>query len=301
MERVVKLYSKTWFREWFLILSGCFVMAAGYVYFITPFKMVPGGIIGISIVLHYLTVGLFSFLPNGLPIGMLNLLLNIPLAIWGFKILGRTFGMKTVAGFVISSLFMDLLTYYFGYKPLVDDGLLSSIFGGVISGFGLGLIFKAKATSGGVDIVAMILAKTTRMPIGRLLIYIDSVIVLLGLIAFHDWRIPLYSWIVIYISGKVIDTTIEGLDYYKSMFIISDRYEEIREKILFDLGRGGTVLKAEGMYEGKEKKLIFTNVSRREMVLLLSFIREIDPNAFVTVMDANEIIGDGFKSFKEIS
>jgi uncharacterized membrane-anchored protein YitT (DUF2179 family) len=295
----LKTCKQEWFREWFLIIFGSLIMAAGYVYFITPYKIVPGGIIGIAIVIHFLTANMFSFAPEGLPIGVLSLILNIPLAIWGFKALGKIFGMKTIAGFVISSVFMDLLTYFYGYQPLVDDALLSSIFGGVLSGLGLGLIFKAKATSGGVDIVAMILAKRTRMPLGRLMIYLDSTIVLLGLLAFQDWKIPLYSWVVIYITGKVIDTTIEGLGYNKTMLIISERYEEIREKILFDLHRGGTLIKSEGMYAGQERKLIFTNVNRQEMAALISYIRSIDSNAFITIMEANEIIGDGFKSIKE--
>jgi uncharacterized membrane-anchored protein YitT (DUF2179 family) len=301
MESLKKLCAQAWFREWAFIIVGCFIMAAGYVYFITPFKIVPGGIIGVSIVIHYLTQGVFSFLPNGFPIGALNLIINIPLAVWGFYSLGKVFGIKTIAGFVISSLFIDLLTFFYGYEPLVSDGFLSSVFGGVLSGFGLGLIFKAKATSGGTDIAAIVLAKRTRIPIGRLIIYIDSLIVLFGLAVFRDWKIPLYSWVVIYITGKVIDATIEGFNYNKTLLIISDKYEEIRSKILFDLERGGTLIRAEGMYEGKERKVIFTNVNRREMITLLSFIHQVDPDAFVTVMEANEIIGDGFKSFKEIN
>jgi len=216
--------------------------------------------------------------------------------------LGPRFGFKTVVGFIMSSFFIDFLTYFWGDKPLVaNDALLSSIFGGVLLGFGLGIIFRSKATSGGSDIIAMIVAKYTRLPLGQLMIYVDSSIVLIGLLAFKDWRIPLYSWIVIYITGKVIDATLEGINYNKTLLIISERYEEIREKILFDLRRGGTLINAVGMYEGKERKLIFTNVSRREAYILQDFIKQIDPNAFVTIIDANEIIGDGFKSFKDIN
>jgi uncharacterized membrane-anchored protein YitT (DUF2179 family) len=272
------------------------------VYFIAPYKIVPGGVYGICIVIHYTTKGVFAFAPAGLPIGTMGLIMNIPLTILGVKILGPRFGFKTVIGFFLSSFFIDFLTYFWGDKPLVaNDALLSSIFGGVLLGFGLGLIFRSKATSGGSDIIAMIVAKYTRLPLGQLMIYVDSSIVLIGLLAFKDWRIPLYSWIVIYITGKVIDATLEGINYNKTLLIISERYEEIREKILFDLRRGGTLINAVGMYEGKERKLIFTNVSRREAYILQDFIRQIDPNAFVTIIDANEIIGDGFKSFKDIN
>jgi uncharacterized membrane-anchored protein YitT (DUF2179 family) len=297
-----KIFSLSWFKSYALIVIGSFILAAGYVYFITPYKIVPGGVFGVCIVIHFLSKGIFSFAPGGLPIGTMGLIMNIPLTLLGMKILGPRFGVKTVIGFVLSSFFIDFLTYFWGESPLVsNDALLSSVFGGVLIGFGLGLIFRSRATSGGSDIIAMIFAKFTRLPLGQLMIYVDSTIVLCGLIAFKDWRIPLYSWIVIYITGKVIDATLEGIDYNKTLFIISEKYEEIRHKILSDLDRGGTLIKAEGMYEGKERKLIFTNVSRREVYILRDYIKKIDPEAFVTIIDANEIIGNGFKSFKDIS
>jgi uncharacterized membrane-anchored protein YitT (DUF2179 family) len=297
-----KLFSRAWFKSYALIVIGSFILAAGFVYFIAPYKIVPGGVYGIAIVIHYLTKGYFAFAPDGLPIGTMGLIMNIPLTIWGIRVLGSKFGIKTVVGFVLSSFFIDFLTYFWGDVPLVaNDALLSSVFGGLLVGFGLGLIFRSKATSGGSDIVAMILAKYTRLPLGQLMIYVDSTIVLVGLVAFRDWKIPLYSWIVIYVTGKVIDATLEGINYNKTLLIISDHYEEIRIKILFDLSRGGTLIKAEGMYEGKERKLIFTNVSRREVYILQDYIKEIDPDAFVTIIDANTIIGNGFKSFKDVS
>jgi len=293
-----KLFSKQWFFAYTLITIGAFILAAGFVLFIDPHKIAPGGVYGIGIIVHYLTQGMFSWAPEGFPIGTVGLILNIPLTILGIKILGPRFGVKTVIGFLLSSIFIDMLHMILGYAPLVDDMLLSSIFGGVLIGFGLGLIFKSKATSGGSDIIAMIFAKYTRLPLGQLMIYVDSTIVLLALLAFHDWKIPLYSWIVIYITGKVIDMTIEGVSYDKSLFIVSDKYEEIREKIINDLERGGTMINVTGMYRGHDKKMIFTNVNRREVHILKDFIQGIDPDAFITVIDANEILGNGFKSLQ---
>jgi uncharacterized membrane-anchored protein YitT (DUF2179 family) len=145
----------------------------------------------------------------------------------------------------------------------------------------------------------MITAKYTRMPLGQLMIYVDSIIVLFGLIIFRDWKIPLYSWIVIFITGKVIDIVLEGVSYDKTLFIISDKYEEISNKILNDLNRGGTFINGNGMFNNAEKKIIFTVVSRRELAMLEEFIHQIDPNAFLTVMDANEILGKGFKSLED--
>ena len=295
-----KLFSKEWFKNYSLIMFGSLILAAGYVLFITPYKIVPGGVFGISIVIHYLTQGIFQFAPNGLPVGLMGFIFNIPLTIIGIKILGPRFGIKTVVGFFLTSGFIDLLTWLWGSDPLVaNDTLLSSIFGGVLIGFGLGLIFKSRATSGGSDIVAMIISKYTKITPGQLLIYIDSTIVLVGLIAFRDWRIPLYSWIVIFITGKVLDTILTGANYDKSLFIITDKYDEIRDKIINDLNRSGTLIKGTGLYKESEKKVVFTTVNRRELVILESYIREIDEHAFMTVFDAREVLGEGFKPLKE--
>jgi uncharacterized membrane-anchored protein YitT (DUF2179 family) len=215
-------------------------------------------------------------------------------------VLGPRFGYKTVLGLSLTAIFTDTLTYFWGFEPLVKgDALLSSIFGGVLVGLGLGLIFRAKATSGGSDIIAMIIAKYTRLPLGMLMIYVDSAVVLLGLLVFQDWKIPLYSWIVIFITGKVIDIVITGISYDKSIFIISEKHEEIRDKIINNLNRGGTYIDGKGMFNMADRKIIFTVVSRRELAILEEYVHAIDPMAFLTVLDATEILGEGFKSLKE--
>ncbi len=296
-----KLFSRSWFINYTLIIIGSFIMATGYVFFITPHRIVPGGVYGISIVIHYLTEGIFKFAPDGLPVGLMGLIMNIPLTIIGIRVLGPRFGIKTILGFFLTAGFIDLQMLVWGTVPLVEgDVLLSCIFGGVLIGFGLGLVFRSRATTGGSDIVAMIFAKYTRLPLGQLLIYIDSVIVLLGLAAFGDWKIPLYSWLTIFISGKVIDATLTGANYAKSVYIISEKYQEIQEIIIHQLNRGGTLLHASGLYEGKERPVIFTTVNRRELVLLENHIRRIDQDAFVTVVDAKEVLGQGFKSLNEV-
>jgi uncharacterized membrane-anchored protein YitT (DUF2179 family) len=259
--------------------------------FITPYKIVPGGVYGISIVLHYLF---------GTPVGLMALAFDIPLTLIGIKVLGPRFGFKTVLGFSLTAIFNDTITLFWGSKPLVEgDPLLSSIFGGVLLGLGIGLIFKARATSGGTDIIAMILNKYLKIPLGQMMIYVDSIIVLFGLIVFQDWKIPLYSWIVIFITGKVIDIILEGLSYEKSLFIISEKHEEIRDKIINNLNRGGTYIDGKGMFNLADRKVIFTVVSRRALALLQEFILRSDPKAFMTVLDAREIIGEGFKSFDD--
>lgn len=286
-----KLFSLDWFKVYSLILLGTFIMSAGFVFFISPYKMAPGGVYGVAIILHHML---------GLPIGMVGLALDIPLTLIGIKILGPRFGIKTIVGFVSTSLWITLLENLWGYEALVDNApLLSSIYGGALIGVGLGMVFKAKATSGGTDIIAMIVSKYTKLPVGQALIIIDSIIVLGGLVAFGDWMIPLLSWLVIFLTGKIIDAMVEGVGYEKSVMIISSKHELIRDKIINDMKRGGTYLKGTGMYQGAEKKIIMTVVTRRELVLLKHFINSIDSNAFVMVSDANEILGDGFKSLNE--
>ncbi len=295
-----KPFSTKWFKAYSLIVVGAFILASGFVFFVDPHRIVPGGVYGIGIIVSHLTRGgILPWAPDGIPIGVTGLILNIPLTIIGIKLLGPRFGVKTVIGFFLASLFIDGLHFLRGYEPLVDDALLSTIFGGVLIGFGLGLVFRSKATSGGSDIVAMILAKYTRLPVGQLLIYVDSVIVLLALLAFGDWKIPLYSWVVIFISGKVIDITLEGISYDKALVIFSNEYELIRSKLIDDIGRTGTLFKATGMYENRERQVIFTTVNRREAHILKDYISEIDPNAFIIIVDATEILGEGFKPLRE--
>ncbi len=286
-----KTFSKEWFIVYSLILLGTFIMSTGFVFFISPYKLAPGGVYGIAIMLHHIF---------GLPIGVIGLALDIPLTLIGLKILGPRFGVKTVVGFVSTSLWITLLEFVWGYEPLVPNAeLLSTLYGGALIGVGLGMVFKSRATSGGTDIIAMILAKYTRLPVGQLLIIVDSVIVVGALVAFGDWKIPLLSWLVIFLTGKIIDTIVEGTGYEKSVLIISKKHQEIRDKIINDLNRGGTYIDGTGMYNGDEKKIIMTVVNRREVILLKDFIKKIDSNAFVMVSDTNEILGDGFNSLND--
>ena len=285
-----------------LILLGSFIMSIGFVVFVSPLKLAPGGVYGIAIILHHL----FNF-----PIGLSGICLDIPLLIIGTLWLGPKFGAKTVAGVVSLPAFISFWEKVYGYEPLISVPgqplvpdpsaiFIMALFGGVLLGIGLGLIFKTRATSGGTDIIAMIIGKYLKhIPLGTLLIVVDSTIVLAALAAFKDWTIPLYSWLVIYVTGVVMDKVISGFRTNKAVLIISDQYEEIRIRILEELERGGTYIHAEGMYNHAEKKLIFTSLSRKQLPILIHFVHEIDPKAFVTIVDASETLGDGFNSLKE--
>ncbi|MGL5683441.1 MAG: YitT family protein [Marinifilaceae bacterium] len=287
-----KIAEASLFKTYGLLTLGSLVLAIGYTFFMTPYKIIPGGIYGIATILYY---------KLNIPIGVAALCFNIPLCLWGFKTLGSRFGVKTVICFLLIALFADGLPMLFGSDPfnLQDEMLLASIFGGVVMGVGVGLIFKTRSSSGGTDVFSSILTKLTGRSIGFYQILIDSVIVMCGLLVFQDWKVPFYSWITIFIMGKVIDVVLQGISNDKTFFIVSNRQEEIRNFILFDLNRGGSIVPVNGMYNRTEKEMIMTVVSLKEVTALRNAIYSIDPNAFTMIMDAKEILGQGFKKIEK--
>lgn len=289
-----KLFSKDFFVTYAWLLGGCFVFAIGAVLFAEPYKFAPGGTYGIGIVAHHLDI------IKGWATESYALCLDIPLLVLGIAILGARFGVKTIVctGAIPAAMF--LIHKFYGEAALVEnDPLLSAIFGGIVYGIGIGMIFKSRATSGGSDIIAMILNKYTHISLGTLVIIVDGIITFTTVAAFGDWKLPMYSWIIIFIEGKVIDMIVEGANVHKTMLIISDKADEIGATIINDIKRGATLIEGKGMYQGAEKKMIYTTVTRREMVILRKRISNIDPVAFVNVVDSNEIIGRGFKSIDE--
>lgn len=288
-----KAFSRKGIKDIIMVFLGSLVMASGYVFFIVPYKIIPGGVYGIAIILHH------TF---GLPTGTSGLVMNIPLLIWGVKELGPRFGWRTIMGMTATSLLIDLITVFWGNDALIEnDLLLSSLYGGVLIGAGLALIFMAKGTTGGSDIVAQILYKRSKMPMGQLLILIDTAVVILGVIMFKDIKLALYAIITIYVTGQVIDTMTTGMNHRKGAFIVSEKYNEIADYILKKLRRGATFFHSAGIYKNDEKEVIFTALSRRELVALQENIKKIDPNAFMTVIDIRDVRGEGFKSFSDDS
>jgi uncharacterized membrane-anchored protein YitT (DUF2179 family) len=290
-----KPFSREWFVTYALLAGGAFVLAFGYSCFMAPYKIVPGGIYGISIVLHH---------EWGFPIGLAALCFNLPLSLVGMKVLGPRFGMKTFVCFLLVALFSDTIPWLLAavgsmdpLDPLAlgDEMLLACIFGGAVMGVGVGMILKTRASSGGTDVLSAMLHRWTRRPMGQLQMMVDSGIVLFGFLMFRDWKVPMYSWLAIFVMGKTIDVILQGFSNEKTFFIISDRVEELRRFILENMRRGGSVVPVQGMYRRDAKEMIMTVVSRREMTTLQHAIYKIDPRAFVTIIDAKEILGEGFK------
>lgn len=286
--------------QYTLLIIGSALMGLGYALFINPYNIVPGGFIAIGLIVHEL-------IPQ-IPVGMFALVLNIPVLLIGIKLLGPRFGLKTVVGIILTSIFVDGLDWYMhnsaNFNPsdplgLANDLLLSVIFGSIFIGGGLGLVFRTGATTGGTDVIAAIIAKYARVSIGQGVIFADTAVVFSALFVFQDWKIPLYSLLSIYIMGQVINIVMNGFKYDNVLFIVSDKHQEIRDKILNDFERGGTYLKGEGMYTGEDKNVIFLVLTRRELPVIKSFIHKTDPNAFMTIMDTRQTLGEGFKELND--
>lgn len=279
---------KSFAIDYSFIIIGALMQALSYVLFLAPYKIIPGGVYGISIVLHYVTAGLFPFLPDGLPIGATALCFNIPLLILAIKKLGLSSGPKTVVTFLLISFFTDTLTMIFKNQPLVaNDTFLACFYGGVLLGLGVTFVFKAQSTSAGTDVLARVLAKGSNLKVGNIIIAVDSCVVLLGLIAFQDWTVPLYSWLTIFIFGKTVEM-FQPDNPKRAVFIVSRKKEELRNLIVEKMGKRGTFIHGKGMYEGNETDIVFTILERKDLRDLKAGVNEIDPKAFVSTMNASQ-------------
>lgn len=296
-----------------LLVLGSALFAIGDVMFVNPYLMAPGGTYGLSNVLNTLWPWKIS---------LYAICMDVPLLIIGTLILGPKFGFKTILSTALIFLFTFVLESVWGYNPVIFDGkimqtpmeglsmvqiphdggwfipdyFLNTVVAGLIYGVAIGLIFRSGATSGGSDIISMIIHKYTKISLGTLVMIVDGCITLSTLVAFGDIRLPIYSIIIIVIEGKVIDLVVDGIKSYKTAFIVTDKIDEVRDYIIKDLDRGGTVFAGTGLYQGAERKMIYVTLSRTDLVKLKSNLRFLDPNAFVNVIESSEIMGNGFKA-----
>lgn len=269
------------------ILFGSLFQAVGYSVFIAPANIVPGGVYGITITLNHLTKGLFSFAPDGLPIGTTALFFNIPLLLLALRKLGLSSAGKTVATFLLISFFTDLIGSLTKDVGLIgNDRLLSAFYGGAIIGVGVYMIFKAGSTSAGTDVLSRVIAKGRNFKLSDTIIVIDSIVVLFGLIAFGDWTVPLYSWLTIIVYGQVVSFLMPE-NPKKAVFIVSCQIDEIKEVLLNELKVRGTLIKGKGMYMGEEREMIFTIIERNLLPKLKECVKSIDSSAFISTMDAS--------------
>ena len=275
--------------EYLLIVAGTAVIAVSLQFFLDPDGMVPGGFTGIAIIVKELTKGI---VPDGVPLWVTNLILNVPMVTIVLKINGWDFAKRTVVGSLLLSFWLAVIPYV----QLMEepDLFLTSVFGGVSMGIGVGLVFLGKGTTGGTDMCGAILHHFfPYISLPKLMQLLDVVITSVGIMVFGI-RIALYSIIVVYLTAKISDRIMEGSTSAKMLYIISDQSALIAEKIIEKLGRGVTGLQGRGMYTNQDKTILICVISPREIARIKDVVLEADSRAFVIVNDSREVLGEGF-------
>ena len=272
-------------RDYALILLGCIISGVSYAYFFVPNNIAPGGITGVATVLTHLI--------GWPPVGTLSFILNIPLFLLGFRSGGKLFVLRSFIAMMLLSLFIDVLPG----KPITTDPMLASLFGGILLGIGLGFVLRAGTTTGGTDLAAqMVHNRFSFISVGTFLFAIDCMVVLLAGIVF-DIQAALFALISLYVSTKAIDMVIKGWNTEQQIMIISDASSSIADRIMKEMDRGATFLSATGAYTGEKRGMIYCVVTRAQIMQVKSIVSAIDPRAFVTVSNAHEVMGEGFRNF----
>ena len=272
-------------KNYLFAIFGSIVTAFGTACFLLPNQLSSGGFSGIATVLYYLL---------NIPMGTTILVFNIPIFIFAFFREGKEFLFKAIFSTVIFSKFLDIFS---GMPLITSDKILSSVYGGVIIGIGLSLVFKGRSSTGGTDLLAnMIASYNKEISIGNILQFLDIFVVLLNIIFLKQIEIGLYSVIAIYISNKMIDLFFEGINFSKMIYIISSKHDEISNIINEEMNRGTTGIYGKGMYTNKDKMIIMCVAKRRDIIKIKEISKVIDENAFIIITDARDVYGLGFKS-----
>ncbi len=280
-------------RDLIYIVIGTFLVAVSIKCVYDPMGMVTGGVSGLAIVVKYISGLKFE---GGIPLWVTDLACNLPLFISAYFILGKKKLGKTLFAALSLTTFIALLP---SIEIFSDDIFLAAVFGGVVTGTGLGLVLATMTTTGGTDLLSMLIhEKKKHISVPTILLVVDACVVTLGVFVFGINK-ALYAIIAIYITSKISDGLLEGLKFAKVAYIISDNYLEIAQEILEVMDRGVTGLNATGMYSNSEKKMLFCVVSKKEMVKLIDIVNEKDEKAFVIVSDVREVMGEGFIEYKQ--
>lgn len=269
--------------DYLVVLLGSLCIAFALNWFLVPNQVAAGGVSGLATVVYYLT---------GMPVGVTMLLVNVPLFLVSLKVLGPTFGVKTVVGAIATAVFVDMSAGWL--SPLTSDPFLASIYGGILSGIGIGITFRVGGSTGGTDIAARLLNHFFRLGPGRMLMVADGFVIAFAGITFGA-ELALYAFISVYLTGRVIDFIQEGGVYAKAAFVVSTESDAIAQAVLHDMERGVTELKGQGMFTGADRPVLFIIVPRGEITHLRRIVARIDPNAFMVVTDVSEVLGEGFR------
>ena len=278
------------FLTYVWITLASVVYAFGFNWCYAPNHIGFGGITGVGQIIN-------AILPWA-PIGTVVIILNIPLFILGWKFIGGHLLVTSLFAMFVSSAAIDALNAIYTFQPM--DPMLATIYGGVLMGLSLGVVFLQGATTGGTDLIARLLKlKFAWLPMGKLLMAIDLVVIVAVALAFRSLGSALYGLVALYISSIVMDGVLYGLDNAKVAYIISDRYQAICDAIIHDIDRGVTILQGVGAYSGTEKKVLLVAFKQKQIVALKRAVKEIDPAAFLIVCEAHEVLGDGFREYKQ--
>ena len=285
MERIKKILWPA-----LVITAASAVYALGFVWCYVPNGIASGGLTGVAQIINRL-------IPI-LPIGVTVIVLNIPLFLLGWKLIGGRLLVSSLYAMFLSSVFIDLLTPLYDWQPM--EPLLACIFGGLLVGLSLGLVFQQGATTGGTDLLARLLKlKLAWLPMGKLLMGIDLTVVVLVAATFRTLYSALYGLVALYVCTIVMDGVLYGMDTAKVAYIISDKNKEICDVIVRDLDRGVTILHGQGAYTGTNKDVLMCAFKQREIAAIRAAVKEIDPDAFLIVCNAHEVLGEGFRDYKK--
>lgn len=272
-----------------IITLGAVIYALAFDWFVAPNQIAMGGVTGLAQIVNALV--------PVLPVGVLSILVNVPLFLAGWRLLGGRLLVSSLYAMAVSSLAIDVIAWIHTFPPM--DPILATLYGGAGMGVGLGLVFSQGATTGGTDIIGKLLKlKFPWLPIGKLVMIPDMVVVILAAVVFGTVNAALYGLIQMYLLSKVMDMILYGWDTSRVAYIITDRWEETVQGLL-DMNRGVTLLQGKGAYTGAEKQVLLVAFRQREIVPIKRMLREIDPKAFFIVCDAHEILGEGFGDYQK--
>ncbi|MDO5291619.1 MAG: YitT family protein [bacterium] len=279
--------------KYLMVTIGTIIMAVAINTVYAPLGLVTGGVSGIAIIVKYFTE---PFIQGGVPIWLTNALVNIPLFVAAYIVLGK----KSVMNTIYATVSLTVALFFIPTNAVAyEDFVLASIFGGVLMGIGLGLVFTFGGTTGGTDLLASIFqTKLRHYTAAQILMVIDGAIVVIGAAVFGINK-ALYAVIAVYITSKIMDNILEGVKFAKLTYIISDNHEMIAKGIMHNVNRGVTGIPVQGMYSNAEKNMLLCVVSKKEITLLIELVAQIDPQAFVIVSDVREVLGEGFIEYRQ--
>ena len=288
-----KIPWRTVLHDALLIVLGAIVFAVGVDIFEIPYGLAAGGVTGLAMVFSAVadTFGVM------LPVGIQTIVINALLMILVVRSGSRGYIARTVAGIVACGFFTDALVPFLPAVGGEQDLLLCALWGGVVTGLGLGLVFRTGGNTGGTDIVAQVVARRTSLPVGTSVIIVDGVVIALSATVFSVEQ-ALYAAVAMFICGKVIDAVVDGPRAARAAYIISEKHDQIAHEILHTLDRGCTELEARGMWSGKERPVLFCVLSRSETVWLKQTVASCDPNAIVVISEVHEVFGEGFRQIR---